>query len=272
MQHRPDEHQDLAAPDRRDHIARHVELRGEVSVATLAAEFGVSAVTIRKDLTHLAREHRLLRTRGHALSPATDQRERQFAMRRRQQLREKQAIGAAAASLVGDGQVIALDAGTTALYVARALKAAGPWRHLRVLTNGIPLALELSETPGIDAIVLGGRVRGETLSVVDTLGAMRVMPGHFEWTFVGAAGVTLDDGLIEATAAEAALKRDLITAAAHVVAIVDHTKLGRTAMAPFCGLASIDLLITDSGARPAFLEELRHRKVSVQVTYPASDA
>ncbi len=249
-----------------------VDERGGVNVDALAVEFGVSLVTIRKDLAILASEHRLLRTRGGAVSATMDRLERQFEIRDHRELREKQAIARAAADLIGDDQVIALDAGTTALHVARAIKGHRAWRHLRIVTNGIPLAIELSRTPGIEVLMLGGRVRGGTLSVVDGRSELGRVPPAFDVAFLGAAGLTLDAGLIETTAAEAGTKRDLVAAAARVVAIVDHTKLGRAAIAPFCPIDSIGLVLTDSGARPEFLERLRQLHVTVQVAYPAGDA
>ena len=72
--------------------------------------------------------------------------------------------------MVVDGESIALDASTTALAMARHLKARGAWANLTVITNGLRIASELAGYPGITVVMPGGFVRWEALSVVGPLG------------------------------------------------------------------------------------------------------
>ena len=117
--------------------------------ATWPSEFGVSTVTIRKDLVALEAEGRLIRTHGGAIvaGPATARRAPSTSASGSQR-DEKDRIGAAAAALVVDGESIAFDASTTALAVARHLKARGGWTQLTVITNGLRIASELAGHPG----------------------------------------------------------------------------------------------------------------------------
>ena len=110
---------DVFARERQEHIARIVEEHGRARVADLAARFGVSAVTIRKDLVVLEAEQRLVRTHGGAIAVDRGRAELSFDIRERLQSDEKGLIGAAAAALVHDGESIVMDASTTALAVAR---------------------------------------------------------------------------------------------------------------------------------------------------------
>ena len=88
-----------------------------------------------------------------------------------------------------DGESIVMDASTTALAVARRLKARGGWSQLTVITNGLRLASELAGRPGITVLMLGGRVRWEALSVVGQLGDGLFSRINVQKAFVGAAGL-----------------------------------------------------------------------------------
>ena len=101
-----------------------------------------------------------MRTHGGAIAVDRSRPERAFDVRERLQADEKGSIGAAGAALVQDGESIALDASTTALSVARQLKARGGWCQLTVITNGLRIASELAGHPGITVLMPGGSSAG----------------------------------------------------------------------------------------------------------------
>jgi DeoR/GlpR family transcriptional regulator of sugar metabolism len=263
---------DVFARERQEHIARIVEEHGRARVAELAARFGVSTVTIRKDLLALEADRRLVRTHGGAIVVDRSRAELAFDVRERLQPDEKSTIGAAAADLVQDGESIVMDASTTALYVARELKKRNGWTHLTVITNGLRLASDLAGYPGIAVLMLGGRVRWEALSVVGQLGDGLFSRINVQKAFVGAAGFTTDSGLSDATEEEAQIKRSMVAAAREVIAVVDHTKWERAAFATFCKTDEISTVLTDGSAPPAMVAALRERDIDVRLVGPASDA
>ena len=140
-----------------------------------------------------------------------------------------------------------MDASTTALSVARHLKARVGWSQLTVVTNGLRIASELAGHPGITVLMLGGRVRWEALSLVGQLGDGLFSRINVQKAFLGAAGFTVESGLSDATDEEAQIKRSMVAAAREVIAIVDHTKWERTAFATFCPTDKIDIVLTDDG-------------------------
>jgi len=140
---------DVFARERQDHIARFVEEHGRARVADLAAQFEVSGVTIRKDLLVLESAQRLVRAHGGAIAIDRSRPELSFDIRERLQADEKSRIGAAGADLVRDGESIVMDASTTALSVARQLKARSGWSQLTIITNGLRIAFELAGQPGL---------------------------------------------------------------------------------------------------------------------------
>ncbi len=256
---------DEFARERQHRIARVVEEHGRARVVDLVAQFGVSAVTIRKDLARLEQEQRVVRTHGGAVAVGRARPESAFAIRERLQQDEKTWIGAATVSLIHDGEAIVLDASTTALYVARALKARGGWTHLTVVTNGLRIASELAGYPGVSVLMLGGWVRHEAFSLVGGLGDGMFKRINVQKAIVGAAGFTLESGLSDATEEEAQIKRAMVGPAREVFAIIDHTKWGRAAFSTFCRTERITCVLSDADAPPEMVAELRSAGIHVRL-------
>ncbi len=254
---------DVFARERRDTIARLVSERGRATVSALADRFAVSAVTVRKDLLILEDEGRVVRTHGGAIATGERPTEGLFDMRERLQAAEKTLIGAAAANLVVDGESIALDASTTALSLARHLKARGRWDRLTVITNGLRIALELAGSPGITVVMPGGTVRSEAMSVVGGIGDAIFGRINVQKAFLGAVGFTIESGLSDATEEEAQAKRSVVAVAREVIAIVDRTKWGRVAFATFCPTDRISAVVTDGEAPVDMVRDLRALGIEV---------
>ena len=158
-----------------------------------------------------------------------------------------------------------MDASTTALSVARHLKASRGWSQLTVITNGLRIASELAGHPGITVLMLGGRVRWEALSVVGQLGDGLFRRVNVQKAFLGAAGFTPESGLADATEEEAQIKRSMVAAAREVIAIVDHTKWERAAFATFCPTDRISIVLTDEAAPEAMVQALIDRGVQIRL-------
>ena len=251
------------ARERQQQIARIVEGNGRARVTDLAGRFGVSAVTIRKDLLILAGERRVVRTHGGAISARGTHPELAFPLRERLQREEKSRMGAAAAAHVADGESIVLDASTSALSIAWHLKDRETWRGLTVVTNSIRIVSELAGHRGITVLMLGGRVRWEALSVVGPLGDGVFRRVNVQKAFVGAAGFTIKAGLTDAMEDEAQIKRSMVAAAREVYAVVDHTKWGRVASATFCRTDHLTGVFTDGEAPPGMVAALRDTGIQV---------
>ena len=254
---------EVFAEERQHQIGRLVIERGRVRVGDLAERFAVSGVTIRKDLAELERQGRVVRTHGGAVSPAGAGAERAFDVRERLQRAEKDAIGRAAAAMVTDGESIALDASTTALAMARHLRAHRDWLHLTVVTNGLRIALELAGCPGVSVVMPGGFIRPEALSLVGPMGEGLLQRVNVQRAFLGATGFTVEAGLCDGTEEEAQIKRLLVAAASETVGLVDRTKWSRKSFATFCPTALLTAVVTDAPAPADLAQVLRAAGVSV---------
>jgi DeoR/GlpR family transcriptional regulator of sugar metabolism len=254
---------EVFAEERQHLIGRLVTERGRVRVGDLAERFGVSGVTIRKDLAALERQGRVVRTHGGAVTPAGAGAERAFEVRERLQRAEKDAIGRAAADMVTDGESIALDASTTAYAMARQLRERRDWLHLTVVTNGLRIALELAGCPGVTVVMPGGFIRPEALSLVGPMGEGLLERINVQRAFLGATGFSVEAGLCDGTEEEAQIKRLLVAAASETIGLVDHTKWARKSLATFCPTSTLAAVVTDTAAPPDMAEQLRALGVRV---------
>lgn len=246
--------------ERLDLILALIQDQGRVSVTELCERFGVSAVTIRSDLSLLEHQGLLIRTHGGAMVKANAGSEPAFEFRRGLYPAEKERIGCAAAAMVLDGEAIALDASTTAWQVARHLKA---HHELTVVTNGLYIALEFIDSPAVTVVMPGGSLRAASASLVGESGADILEQYNVQRGFFGARGLTVAEGLTDVNQYEVELKRRMVQRCKQVVAIVDSSKWGQVAFATFVRLELVDTVIVDEGAPEEMLAELYARDIEV---------
>jgi DeoR/GlpR family transcriptional regulator of sugar metabolism len=253
----------LFLQERLDQIDTLLQEQGRVAVTDLCQRFGVSAVTIRNDLTMLEQQGHLVRTHGGAVSrPAQSGELPAFALRKELHLAEKERIGRTAAELVRDGDSIALDASTTAWQIARYLKER---RELTVVTNGLFIALEFVDSPGITVVMPGGALRTASASLVGDQGSCILERYHVQKGFFGAGGFTLDEGLTDTDQYEVELKQRMVERSKEVIAIVDSSKWGQVAFAPLAAVDRLDRVIVDDAAPVEMIHALRARGVQVML-------
>jgi DeoR/GlpR family transcriptional regulator of sugar metabolism len=251
--------------DRRERILGLVHQRGDLLVSELKHLFGVSEVTVRSDLAVLAQRGLLVRTHGGAAVPQRMSAELTFATREVSNVEYKRRIGAAAAELVLDGQSVVLDASTTALQVARALRAKRRLHDVTVITNGVHTALELLDLPGISTILTGGQLRATAVSLTGALASDLLARVHASIGFFGSRGLTVTRGLTDVNVQEVEMKAAMANVCERVVAVVDHTKLGEVSLATFVPLAKLHLVITDQQADAGLVADLRRAGVEVRL-------
>jgi DeoR/GlpR family transcriptional regulator of sugar metabolism len=242
-------------------VLRMLETRDSVHVAELAEVFSVSEVTVRSDLTVLARQGLVARVRGGVRALQSGQSEVGFDLRLRLEIERKQAIARAAAAMVEEGEAVALDASTTAYYLALELRTK---RELVVVTNGLLVATALSDSPGITVLVTGGMLRLSAMSLVGDLATDVLRTTRINKGFLGARGLSLERGLMDLNPDEVLIKQAIASACEQVYGILDGTKWHRSALLSFVGVSSLAGIVTDSSA-PAD-EVARWRAAGVPVT------
>ncbi|MDR3518779.1 MAG: DeoR/GlpR family DNA-binding transcription regulator [Azospirillaceae bacterium] len=237
--------------------------RGQASVSELVERLGVSGVTVREDLRILEADHQLVRSRGGALARDDNHPEQPLETTRKANVAAKRAIGAAAAALVSKGQKIIVDVGSTTTALAEALPPSAT--DVTVITNAINIALLLERKGGCTIVVTGGTLRPLQHSLVAPLGTLLLERLNADVAFLGCNGVNARQGFTNSNLAEAEIKQAMIASAGRIVFLADHTKLGAAAAAFVARLGQVDLLITDDGADPRMLAELRNAGLEVMV-------
>lgn len=239
---------------------------GQVTVQALAERLQVSADTIRRDLDHLDGEGLVMRTRGGAVDPTRMPR-MDPGLNTRIQVHPdaKEQIGATAASLVTDGDVLIINAGTTALAVARHLRE---HRGLTIATNNLRLATEISPKCFRDLYLFGGDVRHAAQATIGpvafpvSLGG-RDMDIRCDLALVTVGGVSTDGGYSTSNLAEAAMMREMLGVAGKVAILADSSKLGRRLFAQITPLDAVDYFITDKEPPADLAAALRKGRVEV---------
>ncbi len=247
--------------ERRQAIIRALEDAGQLSVVALSERFDVSEVTIRADLQALSDQGLIQRVRGGAMIVSVLP-DLSYEVRMQLNAAQKAKIGQMAASMVEDGDTIALDASTTAQAITPFLKNIN---ELTVVTNGLKVAMSLLAHPAIHVILVGGSVRREGMSLIGPLDCGLIQDIHIRIGFFGARGFTIEEGMTDVNIGEVRTKREMVSRCRQVVGVFDASKWGRIATATFATLDQIDAIITDADASAALVEAARGRGVDVMV-------
>lgn len=258
-----------SARTRRDRILLEITQLGYVSGSALAGLFGVSEMTIRRDLDLLAAEGKLRRSHGGAVGlggARLDMVEPDMAERVGRNSAEKARIGACAARMVEPGAFIGLDIGSTTLCAAHALIG----RNVRFLTCSLKIATMLGHA-GETVVTPGGQVLGSEPSLVGAMTRRQIEAFTFDVVFLGVSGM-VETGVFDYSLDDAEIKRALIERAGRIVALVDSSKFGRLSVSKVCALSEIDCVVTDQSPPPALSNALRQSDVEVVVAKNQNDS
>jgi DeoR/GlpR family transcriptional regulator of sugar metabolism len=255
----------LSQSERMQHVLRLLETRDYVQVAELSETFSVSEVTVRSDLKELHRQGLVARIRGGVRALQQGTAEVGFDLRLRLEVERKRAIAKAAAAMVDDTEAIALDASTTAYYLALELRAK---RELVVVTNGLLVATALADSPTNTVLVTGGVLRLSAMSLVGDLGTDVLRTTRINKGFLGARGLSLERGLMDLNPDEVRIKQEMAEACEQVFGIIDGTKWHRSALLAFVGVEELTGIVTDSSAPQEEVAAWRAAGVDVVAVEP----
>jgi DeoR/GlpR family transcriptional regulator of sugar metabolism len=259
------ERQKMFADERRRLIQDEVDRSGSVTVAELTRRLGVSDMTIRRDLEHLAARQLLKKVHGGAVKVPKTAAEPHFTQKQRLNRPEKQSIAREALPLIEAGHTVAFSAGTTTWHIAKALGEPGPEDRLTFITNSTNIALTLQENGWGQIVLSGGSFRTPSDALVGPFAERTLKTLNADVLFLGVHGLDPNAGLTTPNIAEAETNRCLVEAAQKVVVVADHTKLGVVSLAKIIPLSRVDVLITDAGADGELLREVELAGVRVVV-------
>jgi DeoR/GlpR family transcriptional regulator of sugar metabolism len=238
----------LLVAERHRQIRHWLAQQGSVRVTDLARRIVVSQETIRRDLRALEAEGVARTVHGGAILRAQADAEPPGVppvdLRRNVEQRAKNAIAAAAAGYVENGQVVIIDAGTTTLAVAQALRA---HRGLTIVTNSLTVAQVAAALREASTYVIGGRLVAGSLSMIGPKARRDLATVRADWAFLGAAAIDVNGGFTSADPYEAEVKRAMIRSARNVAIVADHTKFDSRRFASFADASDIQFMFTTAG-------------------------
>jgi DeoR family fructose operon transcriptional repressor len=252
----------MYAMERQELIERMLRSEGRVSVVDLAARFGVTTETVRRDLALLEEAGMLRRVHGGAVaSDRGSTVEAPLAERLLRRGAAKTAIGLRAAAALEPGfrGSVYLDAGTTTAAVAAALPAqlAAFGGTAEIVTHSMTIAHGLAGSD-LGLTVIGGRVRGLTAAAVGAETVAAIASLRPDVAFVGTNGLSAAFGLSTPDPDEAAVKAAIIAAARRIIVVTDAEKFDAELLVRFAGLGDIDVVVADvapTGSLAAALDE-----------------
>jgi DeoR family fructose operon transcriptional repressor len=228
---------------RRQRILELVEKSEFIVPSDIAEALDVSGETIRRDLMMLEQSGLLRRVHGGAIQETVGSSEPDRASRTAFRRSEKREIAEAAVNLVQPTDALFLDVGTTVEAIAEALPRTF---HGTIITNSLHVAFILGDRDNIRIELLGGTLRqGEyTTSGPDAEGQTRGF--HADIAFIGAGGITVEDGVTDYSGEDSAVKRNMIAHSTRSFAVVGSEKIGKKALRSVCALNDLAGIITDS--------------------------
>jgi DeoR/GlpR family transcriptional regulator of sugar metabolism len=246
--------------ERRRQIADRLVRGLAVVAAPLAAEFGVSEDAIRRDLRALAEEGLCKRVYGGALplSPASSS----IKVRSDEDIDRKRALAREAAGLIGGGQTLFLDTGSTNLQLAAELPEV---QALTVITNSMPVAAALTNRRDIMLVVIGGSVSSEVGGCIGARSIAELRRFRIDLCFLGACAISVEHGLAGFDMADVDFKRSLLDVSETAALMVTNAKLETAA--PFCigSLSDVAHLVVEHDAPPPIVSALRATGAAIRI-------
>lgn len=250
------------AEERQNKIISMLKLKNKLLVNELCDIFAVSPATIRNDLNQLEKRGQLKRTHGGAISVTKAGFEQTSVQKNDVNRSQKEKVAGIAASLIENGDTIAIDTGTTALKLAEQL---ADKQNIKVVTTDIRIAFLLENYYGITVVLAGGTVRKGFSCTIGSATTSFLDGLSVDKAFVATNSVTPFGELCTPDLEQAAVKKKLIKMATQVVLICDSTKFGTHSFAKFGTMEDVDVIITDDGIDEGLLEKIKEFNSDIEV-------
>ncbi len=250
----------MLAGQRLEALLELLQESGVGRIAELAERLGVSTMTIRRDLNKLEAQGQVRRIFGGAVLERIVTREPSLEARELVREREKMAIGAAAAQLINEGDIVILDAGSSTLCLAKHLHGS---KGLTIVTHSLPVMWELADESNISVVALGGELNHQQKYFHGPLAEYGLRQMRIDKVFLGIHGVHAQHGLSEITFTDIPLKRLFMRISRETIVLADSSKIGLASFFRLCPVSEVDVVVTDARADPDELARLQ--QVGVQV-------
>lgn len=246
---------------RREAIIKYLEEDEAVAVDKLAEKLDVSTMTIRRDLQYLEEQGIAKRTHGGAILDSTLTIEVPYRDKEIRNKDEKRRIAELAHSMIKNGQVVGLDAGTTTMEIAKRIV---DMNGLTVVTPDVIIAGYLSQNSRLDVLCTGGYVQNQTGTCMGNITEKFLRKINIDIAFIGTSALD-DESITTPTFEKAELKKQIINSSKKVVLTTDSSKYGEVNFVKICKLSDLDCIIMDGSIEEENLNRLRENEVDIKL-------
>jgi DeoR family fructose operon transcriptional repressor len=239
-----------------------LQQNGVGRITEMAEHLGVSTMTIRRDLEKLEAQGQVRRIFGGAVLERAPASEPPLEARGLVREQEKMLIGAAAAQLIQDGDMVILDAGSSTLCLAKHLHGS---RGITLVTHSLPILWELADETNVSVVALGGELNHQQKYFHGPLAEYALRQMRIDRVFLGIHGVQAEHGLSEMTFTDIPLKRLFMSISREIIVLADSSKIGQASFFRLCPISEVDKIITDAGADAQEIARLEQAGVQVVV-------
>lgn len=241
----------MLAQERRNIILEELQNKKKVIVSELGKTFQVSEETIRRDLEKLANDGFAIKSYGGATLNENTNIDLPFNIRKKHNTSQKQKIAKLFENLIDDGDYITIDASSTAIFIARAIKHK---KNLTIITNSIEIMFELSDMDNWQVISTGGNLKMGYLALVGPQVSESIKDYHVEKSILSCKGIDREKGITDGSHDFAQVKKSMINSANKNILAVDSTKFDQKAFIVFDNFKQVDIVVTDKKPSDLWLE------------------
>ena len=253
----------MLALERRNLILEKLQEEKRVVVSELSQLYNVSEETIRRDLDKLEKEGLAKKSYGGAVINEDVSIDLPFNIRKNQNVGGKQKMAELVAGMIDDGEHIFLDASSTAVFVAKALKTK---ERLTVITNSMEILLELSDVTGWNIISTGGRMKEGYLAFLGSRTEEAIRSYYADKVIISCKALDHEWGIMESQEAFGSTKRCMMASGRKKILVIDSIKFDRTAFSVAGNLRDVDVVVTDTKPSEKWLEHFS--ELDIECVYP----
>ena len=256
----------MLAIERKNEILNKLRLEQRVLVSELAAHYGVTEETIRRDLDKLEREGYATKTYGGAIWGNSTKTDLSYTIRNKTNVEAKQAIAQLVNSVIDDGDHIMLADSSTALYIAKQLKEK---RDLTVITNSIEVIVELADVTGWNIMSTGGRLKPESLALIGSQCHQMIRNFHVDKAIISCKGLSPSCGITDSSEYHASTKQAMMRSASETILALDDSKFDKISFVQIAELTDVKLIVTNRKPSEEWLQLFDQLKL--RCLYPAAE-
>ena len=231
----------MIGKERQDEILNYLKIHEAVSVKSLTRLLYASEATVRRDLDELEKNGLIKRIFGGATLAEAKNSQLPLYIRERENAEGKYTICMTAKELIREGDVIFLDASSTAQTLVRFLR---DFKEITVVTNGLKVANLLLES-NIKTYCTGGRLINNSYAFIGRHAESLLEEMRFDICFLSCMGLSMDGDFTDTSEAETDLRRVALSVSERRVMLMTDTKLGKVYLHKLCSASDVDHIITN---------------------------